>query len=161
MDKLNERQRALLGERRVASVVTLSTDGMPHLTPVWFLFADGAFLIAIASGTAKGRNLARDNRMALMLDRRQRYEETGFSVCGNAEILTGQDASDVVRRVHQKYLTDEAMQDPAVGEVLAAIDDIAVRLEPTRWISWDMPDLDQQAFGGRLRTNEYMKTLAQ
>ena len=88
MDKLNERQRALLGERRIASVATLTTDGMPHLTPVWFLFADGAFLIAIASGSAKGRNLARDNRMALMLDRRQHYEETGFSVCGNAEILT-------------------------------------------------------------------------
>ena len=91
----------------------------------------------------------------------KRYEETGFIVCGNAEILTGEDASDVVRRVHQKYLTDEAMQDPAVGGVFAAIDDIAIRLKPTRWISWDMPDLDQQAFGGRLRTNESMKTLAQ
>ncbi len=160
MKNLNQRQRALLSERRIASVVTLSEDGMPHVTPVWFLHEDGAFLIAIASTSAKGRNLARDSRMALMLDRREAYEETGFSVCGNGEILTGEEASHTVRRVQEKYITSDGIQDPAVGPVFAAVDDIAVRLEPTRAITWDMPDLDRQAFGGKLSSGEYLKPLA-
>ena len=160
MKNLNQRQRTLLSERRIASVVTLSEDGMPHVTPVWFLHEDGAFLIAIASTSAKGRNLARDSRMALMLDRREVYEETGFSVCGNGEILTNEEASEVVRRVHEKYITGDGMRDPAVGPVFAAVDDIAVKLKPIREITWDMPDLDRQAFGGQLRSGEYLKPVA-
>lgn len=157
MKKLNERQRALIDQRRIASVVTLSEDGMPHITPVWFLYEDDAFLIVINSASAKGSNVSRDDRMALMLDRREAGEETGFSVCGHAEILTGEDAAQVVRRVHAKYLTQQGVEDPAVGPVFAAIDDIALKLVPTRTISWDMPDIDRQAFGGQIRANGYAR----
>lgn len=159
MSELNDRQRELLDERRVASVVTLSEDGLPHVTSVWFLHEDGAFLIAIPSKSAKGRNLERDPRMALMLDRRVAYEETGFSVVGHADVLTGDEAATAVHRIHEKYLTDEALADPAIGGIFAAVDDIAIRLVPERRISWDMPGLDDLAFGGRISGTRALRPL--
>jgi hypothetical protein len=34
--------------------------------------------------------------------------------------------------------------------VFAAFDDVALRVTPASWVTWDMPTLDAQAFGGRL-----------
>jgi hypothetical protein len=37
-----------------------------------------------------------------------------------------------------------------VGPVFAQFDDITVKLKPTLWTWWDMPELDALFFGGRI-----------
>lgn len=150
----------MLKERRIASVATIDAHGMPHLTSVWFLYEEGSLYLAIPSASAKGRNLARNPRIAVMIDIREHYREAGLTAIGNAEILSGEAASPVVERLHRKYLTDSALEDPGVGPVFAAVDDIAVRLQPARWIAWDMAELDGQAFGGAIARNRYLRDLA-
>jgi hypothetical protein len=52
--------------------------------------------------------------------------------------------------VHAKYLKPEALADPQVGPLFAVVDDLVVKLAPSRWIiSWDMGALNQQAFDNR------------
>jgi len=159
MQKPTESQLATLRERRIASVATLNLDGTPHVTSTWFLFSEGAILLALPSSSAKGRNLAMNPRIAVMIDVRENHRESGVTAIGEAEILDGDAATPIVQKIHEKYLTEEAMSDASVGPFFANLDDIAVRLRPTRWISWDMSKLDQQVFGGKLANNSYLREI--
>lgn len=43
-------------------------DGRPHLAPVWFAWHGGRLYVCIEAGSVKGRNVARDPRVALALE---------------------------------------------------------------------------------------------
>jgi len=159
MQRLNEKQTKILQERRIASVAAIDGDGMPHLTAVWFLYEDEYIYLAIPSSSAKAKNLVNNKRIAVMVDARFSYEQSGITAIGEAEIVSGEEAVPIVRRLHQKYLTSEALEDTLVGPAFAAMDDIAVRLKPTKWISWDMAEMDSQAFGGVMSQNRYLKEI--
>ena len=154
---MNENLKSLLNERRIASVVTMYPDGLPHVTSVWFLYEEGELYIAIASNSAKGRNLQNDSRIALSVDARQCHEEVGVSVCGHAEIIRGDTARPLVRRLCEKYMTDEALADPLVGPAFVDMSDMLVRIKAERWLSWDLESLDLQLLEGRMKANNYLK----
>jgi PPOX class probable F420-dependent enzyme len=149
----------ILSQRRIASVATTFPDGTPHLTAVWFVFDGDSFLLAIPSSSVKAGNLRANANLAVMVDVRREGHELGVSVSGKAEILEGQAARDAISRVHEKYLTRQALSDPQVGPLFSSFDDMAVRLTPTRWITWDLGALDQQVFGGKLAAKSYLKPL--
>ena len=159
MAEPNEEQKQLLKQRRIASVATIGADGMPHLTSVWFVYENGALYLAIPFSSAKGKNLSANANVAVMVDVRKSYKEAGLTAIGEAELVFGDQAASIVRRVHEKYLSLEALDDPQVGPVFAAVDDLAVRLVPRKWLSWDMGQLDQQVFGGAIARNGYLKAL--
>lgn len=159
MAQPDESQLKLLEERRIASVATIDPTGTPHLTAVWFLYQDGALYLAIPSSSVKGRNLANDARIAVMIDVRQSGKESGLTAIGKAELIRGAEAAPIVRRLHEKYISPQGLADPRVGPVFAGIDDVAVRVAPTRWISWDMRELDEHVFGGAMTENGYLKEI--
>ncbi len=159
MKQPTKKQLVLLQERRIASVATISPDGLPHMTSVWFLYEDGQFFLAIPSSSAKGRNLNNNSRIAIMIDARETYREAGVTASGHAEIISGEAAAAIVQRIHEKYMTQDALEDPLIGPTFNAIDDIAVRIQPTKWISWDMAQLDKQYFGGRLQERKSFKQI--
>lgn len=159
MPEPTEKQKRILKERRIASVATLSPDGTPHLTSVWFLYENETLYLAVPSSSAKGKNLAKNPKIAVMIDVRVSYQEAGLTAIGEVEIISGKEAASIVQRVHEKYLSPDALADPQVGPVFAAIDDIAVKLTPIRWLSWDMSELDQQVFGGAMSRNRYLKDI--
>ncbi|MFH8448981.1 PPOX class F420-dependent oxidoreductase [Streptomyces fungicidicus] len=53
---------------RTAKLSTVRADGSPHVAPVWFLVDGGDVVFNTGKGTVKGRNLARDGRVALCVD---------------------------------------------------------------------------------------------
>jgi PPOX class probable F420-dependent enzyme len=53
---------------RTAKLATVRADGRPHLAPVWFLLDGDELVFTTGRGTVKGRNLARDGRVALCVD---------------------------------------------------------------------------------------------
>lgn len=152
-------QLATLTQRRIASVATINADGTPHLTSVWFLYEQGCLYLAIPSSSVKARNLAARPEIAVMVDVRQSAKESGVTAIGQAELVTGEACAGLARRLHEKYLTPEALADPAVGPVFGVIDDVVVKLVPSRWISWDMAALDAQAFDGAIARNAYVREL--
>ena len=62
----------LLAGTRTAHVATVRADGRPHVKPVWFELAGPAtefqVLFTTSADTVTGRNLSRDNRVALTVD---------------------------------------------------------------------------------------------
>ena len=50
-------------------VATVKPDGSPHAMPVWALWVDGALVFSTSPESRKGRNLARDARAAILVER--------------------------------------------------------------------------------------------
>ncbi|MEU6707301.1 PPOX class F420-dependent oxidoreductase [Streptomyces wuyuanensis] len=61
--------RAFLGQgTRTAKLSTVRADGSPHIAPVWFLLDGDDMVFNTGKETVKGRNLARDGRVALCVE---------------------------------------------------------------------------------------------
>lgn len=68
MASIPERFLDLLTEKApLAYLATIMPDGSPHVTPVWFDFADGKIRVNTVRGRVKERNMARDARVALSI----------------------------------------------------------------------------------------------
>lgn len=53
---------------RTGKLATVRADGRPHLAPVWFVLDGDEVVFNTGAATMKGRNLARDGRIALCVD---------------------------------------------------------------------------------------------
>ncbi|WP_330350587.1 PPOX class F420-dependent oxidoreductase [Streptomyces sp. NBC_00582] len=53
---------------RTGKLSTVRADGRPHVAPIWFLIDGDEVVFNTGKGTVKGRNLARDGRVALCVD---------------------------------------------------------------------------------------------
>ncbi|MBX9394555.1 PPOX class F420-dependent oxidoreductase [Streptomyces sp. TRM72054] len=53
---------------RTAKLSTVKADGSPHVTPIWFLLDGDEVVFNTSKASVKGRNLARDGRVALCMD---------------------------------------------------------------------------------------------
>ena len=63
---LTEKQRAFLEAPRFAVAATISTDGLPHQTVVWYaLDGNDELVVSTPRGSLKHRHLLRDPRLSL------------------------------------------------------------------------------------------------
>ncbi|RKN03706.1 PPOX class F420-dependent oxidoreductase [Streptomyces radicis] len=53
---------------RTGKLATVRADGWPHVAPVWFVLDGDALVFTTGAATVKGRNLARDGRVAITVD---------------------------------------------------------------------------------------------
>ncbi|MBA2945838.1 PPOX class F420-dependent oxidoreductase [Streptomyces himalayensis] len=53
---------------RTGKLSTVRADGGPHVTPIWFLLDGDDLVFNTGRESVKGRNLARDGRVALCVD---------------------------------------------------------------------------------------------
>ena len=105
MKKLTTKGLDILNQRRIASVATIGPYGVPHLTAVWFLYEDDVFYLAIPSTNVKNRNLIQNNKVALMIDTRKTYSESGISIQGTAKIIEGDDARKIAQNISLTMLS--------------------------------------------------------
>ncbi|MDQ0989370.1 PPOX class F420-dependent oxidoreductase [Streptomyces sp. V3I7] len=65
----DEEWRAFVSQgTRTGKLATVRADGSPHVAPVWFLLVGDEVVFNTGKDTVKGRNLARDGRVALCVD---------------------------------------------------------------------------------------------
>ncbi|MFG2888686.1 PPOX class F420-dependent oxidoreductase [Streptomyces sp. NPDC048248] len=53
---------------RTGKLSTVQADGSPHIAPVWFVMDGDELVFNTGKETVKGRNLARDHRVAVCVD---------------------------------------------------------------------------------------------
>ncbi|MFD3946629.1 PPOX class F420-dependent oxidoreductase [Streptomyces sp. NPDC058579] len=87
MAKMTEEQwRAFVSEgTRTGKLATVRDDGSPHVVPIWFVLDGDDIVFNTGKDTVKGRNLARDARVALCVDD-DRPPFAYVSLRGRAEI---------------------------------------------------------------------------
>jgi PPOX class probable F420-dependent enzyme len=59
------RLEEFLKPSHIVVVATIGRNGMPHLTPNWYVYARGTLMISTTKERVKYRNLSRDNRMSV------------------------------------------------------------------------------------------------
>lgn len=110
--------RDLIAESQVARLGTISAAGAPHLVPVCFAFVDGRFAIAIdekpkrSGELARVRNIRRDRRVTLLIDRySDDWEQLAWvRIDGGARVgEQGSDWPEALASLRQKYRQYRAM----------------------------------------------------
>jgi PPOX class probable F420-dependent enzyme len=150
MGGLSDWARTLLKQRRYATLATQDADGSFHLTPVWYLFQDEQLFVGAASSSRKVRNAIARPTASLVVDVRQPGAERWVAGAGPVTILRNDDSRRINAAIHERYLTAEALRDPKVGPLFAAVDDVTLCIRPVKWRSWAAADVDTQFFGGIL-----------
>ncbi|MBF6600529.1 MAG: PPOX class F420-dependent oxidoreductase [Dehalococcoidia bacterium] len=131
-EQLSDRQRRFVEEPRIARLATVGRDGAPHIAPVWYRFADGAFLVLTDRGTQKHRNIERDPRVELCIDdERPPYHTVIVRGRASVEPAPGE-AWRLALAIH--YLGEEAGR--RYVEANASPHGVLLRIPPERVRGW-------------------------
>ena len=142
--------RAMLEGRHIASLATRRADGSLHLTAIWYLYEDGLLYFPTNSKSQKARNVAANPHATAMIDTRTPGQEQGVMASGPARVIDGERGKALVAAAQRRYLTAKALADPVVGPAYASFDDVVIALTPTRWTTWDIGQMNEAHFNGKL-----------
>jgi PPOX class probable F420-dependent enzyme len=129
-----EEQRRFLAEgTRTGKLATVREDGRPHVAPVWFVLDDDDLVFSTGAETVKGRNLRRDPRVAISVDRQEPMYDF-VTVEGTATL--SDDPAELLHwttRIAARYMGEE--QAERYGRRNAVPGELLVRVTPTRIVS--------------------------
>ena len=129
---------ALLGSSRKVQLATINPDGTPHLVTMFYALIDGRIAFWTYRTSQKARNLARDPRLACLVEDGEDYFE-----------LRGAQITGTVRRIEDQAGVLDIGRHIAGGlngVPASALDDYVAHaarkrfgylVEPTRVVSWD------------------------
>jgi PPOX class probable F420-dependent enzyme len=90
-------------KKAFAHLATIMPDGSPQVTPVWFEYRDGKFIVNTAAGRIKDKNMSRDARVALdIVDPENPYSH--LAVRGKVVRRTQEGADANIDALAMKYL---------------------------------------------------------
>ena len=122
----------LLGLDRPAHLATIDPTGHPRITPIWFLWRDGAFYMTSFADKPHVRNLRRDPRASLCIDTEQvrgdgQRPNQQVKGAGQAELFPD-DGGEITRKYVRGALA------PAEIERRGRMIRTAIRLRPERLV---------------------------
>jgi nitroimidazol reductase NimA-like FMN-containing flavoprotein (pyridoxamine 5'-phosphate oxidase superfamily) len=129
---------ALLALDVPARLATLDHNGFPHVTPLWFLWADGAFYMTSIADRPHLRRLAGNPRAGLLIDTEDPERDDGqrpnrqVRVIGEAEVFSDDDGG-WTSRITEKYVRGPGAASSIAAR--AADERAVVRLRPTRVVA--------------------------
>ncbi len=93
----------LTEKKTLAHLATLMPDGSPQVTPVWFFYQGGKFIVNTARGRIKDRNMTKNAMVALsIVDPENAYSH--IAVRGKIVRITEQGADANIDALAKKYL---------------------------------------------------------
>jgi nitroimidazol reductase NimA-like FMN-containing flavoprotein (pyridoxamine 5'-phosphate oxidase superfamily) len=129
----------LLSMTLIANLATLDQDGSIHLLPMWFLRIGNNICIPTSSHTHKYRNLRARPRASVMIDvSRAGLHLKGVLIRGRVELVYGEEARQINRLIHLKYVTPEGLSDSNVVAYLSKGDNVTMKIHMDHLISWNL-----------------------
>ena len=115
----------------IAVVATLGPEGMPHLTPNWYRFANGRLTVSTTKERVKYRNLSRDQRLVVCVCSEPLAAEYATLV-GRAEISDGESIWPETQAIVERYVPPEGVD--ARMRMLRAQNRVIISMAPERVI---------------------------
>jgi PPOX class probable F420-dependent enzyme len=125
--KLDRKAEEFVMGVHFGKLATVNRDGSPQLTPVWYLYERGLFVINTATDRLKYRNIRRDPRVALLIDEGYSY----VAVKGNARIARERDGNKDIETLAIRYLGEERGRKQA-RELYWKQKRVTIEIEPLR-----------------------------
>jgi PPOX class probable F420-dependent enzyme len=140
---LTEAEReAFLTDLRIGHLATMREDGWPHVTPIWYLWNDGRFVLTLGKSRRHLRNIARDPKVTLCVDEDPRTTDLSKSpravVCFGLATLHEDEptAREFTTKIVLRYVPPAA-RGPELDELIWFEGRVGVEIEPVRWLAWD------------------------
>lgn len=123
-------------------LATVDEDGAPHLSTVWFGMLDGDIAGWTPRDSRKGRNLQRDQRVAVLVESGEAYTEIrGVSIRGRVDLVTEpRELARVATAIFERNFP--ADQRPDVDSLVEGGRRIGFIVRPNEVASWDHRKLD-------------------
>ena len=128
-----EESRAYLDQRHVANLVTLYTDGSPHVAPVWYLHREGSLYVSAGAWAVKVRNIRRDARVAVSIANAS--SPAMYVLVEGRATVTTEAADDLRVEMYVRYQG----RDRGIVSARERQEDgpsVVIRIEPAKAISW-------------------------
>jgi PPOX class probable F420-dependent enzyme len=123
-----EKYLPILTEKKaLAHLATVMPDGSPQVTPVWFAYENGKFVVNTARGRIKDRNMTKNAKVALsIVDPDNAYAH--IAVRGKIVKATEEGADANIDALAKKYLGKDKypFRQPGEVRVLYEIEPISV-----------------------------------
>ena len=100
--------KAFLRPPRVAVVATVGRNGMPQLTPNWYVYKDGKLMVSTTKERVKYRNLSRDSQLAVCLYSEPRAADY-VTLTGRAEIRDDESIWPDTRNIVERYVEPDSV----------------------------------------------------
>lgn len=117
----------LTQKKAFANLATVMPDGSPQVTPVWFDYKNGKFIVNTARGRVKDRNMSMHARVALaIMDPDNPYSH--IAVRGKVVRVTEEGADANIDALAKKYLGKDTypMRKPTEVRVIYEIEPTSV-----------------------------------
>jgi len=102
-DTASELVNQLMGDRAVAHVATLTPNGDPHVTPMWFHYDNSAFWFVSPHDADKVKHIQQDGRVALSIsDTELPYR--AVMARGKARVIDDGTAMQLTRDLQNRYI---------------------------------------------------------
>ena len=131
-----------LSELRIGRLASMRDDGWPHVTPIWYVWEDGRFLLSLGKSRRHLRNIAGDPHVTLCVDEDPRTTDLTKSpravVCFGLATLVEDEAGvrDATTKMESRYLPAD-VRGPELDELLWFEGRTGVEIIPVRWLAWD------------------------
>jgi PPOX class probable F420-dependent enzyme len=136
---------AFLAEQRTCRVATVSADGRPHATPLWYAWDGSALWLYSITRSRRWAELAADPRIAAVVDAGARYGELrGVELTGEVEQVGEAPRTGLP---HPELERPERLFASRYGFGPAMVHDRRhawLRLTPRTVTSWDFRKLHQE-----------------
>jgi PPOX class probable F420-dependent enzyme len=126
---MNAKASALINDAAVVWLTTVSADGRPQASPVWFVVESGEFLVYSLADTPRTTNIASNPRVSLNLDSNEGSDVV--VVEGLARVVDGPSSAD-----HPAYQAKYRDRIVGMGDTpaeFAAAYPTPIRIIPLRW----------------------------
>lgn len=113
MKVLDDKTKAFLSEPRFAVVATISEDGTPQLTVLWYELQGDRIMMNTSVGRVKEKNLQRDPRISFCVEEGYNY----VSIKGRAELNYDKDRSQAdIKALAIRYQGEEKGEQAAQNQ---------------------------------------------
>jgi PPOX class probable F420-dependent enzyme len=117
----------LTQKKAFANLATMMPDGTPQVTPVWFFYENGKFIVNTARGRVKDKNMSANPHVALSIsDPDNPYAHV--SLRGKIVRITEDGADDSIDALAKKYLDKDKypFRQPGEKRVIYEIEPISI-----------------------------------
>jgi PPOX class probable F420-dependent enzyme len=125
----SKKEAELVSKPLFSKIATIGKDGTPQITPTWFTFENGKFIVVTPEKSVKIRNLRRDPRVSILVDDGYKY----VAIKGRAKINTSRNVERDTERQVVRYLGKEKAKE-MTAEILK-VKHIAVEITPEKVFS--------------------------
>jgi len=133
----------MLDDRLVAALGTLDSDGKIHLVPMWFRREGETILLPTSSRSRKARNVQRHPHASLMIHQaRSAIEVRGVLIRGAVQIVRGEEAKELNRSIHLRYISARGLTRDVVVRSLTVNDDATLVIAIEDLTTWDLTELE-------------------